>query len=101
MALVSLEDAKAHARIAHDYEDADILGKVDQAETIVLGYLEVDSDEWDASTVPQDVVAGILRMFTKLYASRGDDPSDSGFDGTNLPPDVRMCLWRRRPISMA
>ena len=100
MALVSLESAKAHLKIAHDYENADIDDKLEQAQTLVLDYLEVDADEWDVTTVPQDVVAGILRMFTRLYTFRGDEP-DSGLDGTNLPPDVRMCLWRRRPISIA
>ena len=101
MALVSLEDAKGHLKIGHEYEDSDILAKLDQAEAIVLDYLEVESDLWDASTVPQDVVAGILRMFTRLYAFRGDDPDDGKQDGYNLPPDVRQCLWRRRPISIA
>ncbi len=73
MSMLALEDAKAHLKITHDDEDGDILEKIDQAEALVLGYLELDDDEWDASTVPADVKAGILRMFSRLYAFRGDD----------------------------
>ncbi len=101
MALVSLESAKQHLKIGHDYEDADIDAKLEQAQTLVLDYLEVAVDAWDVTTVPQDVVAGIVRMFTRLYTFRGDDPDVGTMDGTNLPPDVKMCLWRRRPISIA
>jgi hypothetical protein len=75
--LVTLAQAKAHLRIttpALDPGDVDIQLKLDQAEAIILDYLQDNpaASAWTAATVPGPVTAVILLMLARLYEHRGD-----------------------------
>lgn len=76
--LVTLIQAKAHLRItlpALDPGDVDIQLKLDQAEAIILEYLDTSADPtWvDPTTAPGPVSASILLALTDLYEHRGED----------------------------
>lgn len=76
--LVTLTTAKAHLRItlpALDPGDVDIQLKLDQAEAIILDYLDTSVDPlWvGPSSTPGPVSASILLALTDLYEHRGDD----------------------------
>jgi hypothetical protein len=77
---VTLDTAKGHLRIttpAGDPGDADIQLKLDQADAILLDYLNGANGhaiDWlTPETTPPPVVAAILLMLTRLYEQRGDD----------------------------
>jgi hypothetical protein len=74
MALVSLGQAKDHLRIEHDYSDADIVDKMEQASAIVVDFLTTQADPtWDELTVPKPVQTAILWVLAHLWAHRGDE----------------------------
>lgn len=76
MALVTLEQAKAHLNIVHEAFDDEIARKVDDATAIVVEYLKSRADAtWDETTVPGPVRAGVLYVLTHLFKHRGDDMS--------------------------
>ena len=76
-ALVTLTTAKAHLRIplAMIADDTDIQLKLDQAETIILDYLDTSVDAaWvSPATTPGQVTAAILLALGDLHEHRGDD----------------------------
>jgi hypothetical protein len=76
--LVTLVQAKAHLRItlpALDPGDLDIQLKLDQAEAVILNYLDTSaSASWvSPATAPGWVSASILLALTDLFEHRGDD----------------------------
>jgi hypothetical protein len=76
--LVTLVTAKLHLRIttaALDPGDLDIQLKLDQAEAVILDYLDTFADAaWvSPATAPGWVTASILLALTDLYEHRGDD----------------------------
>lgn len=76
MALISLEQAKAHLRVVSSDEDDDIARKVEQASAVVLDYLKSQAVAgWSDGTVtvPGHVEAATMVMLTHLYENRGDD----------------------------
>lgn len=105
--LITLEQAKKQLRLPVDQSNEDdvINAKIGSAQRLVIDYISDDTDEdltaviaaWTDETVPEDVEAAILLMLTFLYHFRGDDPDGwSRIEHGNLPPDVKMCLYRRR-----
>ena len=79
-ALVLLASAKLHLRIpaAETAYDGEVQAKLDQAELIILEYLDTSVDPlWvSPATAPGAVTAAILLMLTDLYEHRGDDTSE-------------------------
>lgn len=83
MALVDLDQLKAHLKISGTAEDDDLEIKLAQAEAVVLSYVNQrvsDADDWsetvaawDEETVPAVVQAAILMQAGELYRYRGDD----------------------------
>jgi hypothetical protein len=76
--LVTLVQAKAHLRItlpALDPGDLDIQLKLDQAEAIILEYIDTSVDAaWvSPATAPGPVTASILLALGDLFEHRGDD----------------------------
>jgi hypothetical protein len=76
--LVTLTQAKAHLRItlpALDPGDLDLQLKLDQAEAIILDYLDTAADPtWvSPATAPGPVTASILLALCDLVEHRGDD----------------------------
>lgn len=76
--LVTLVQAKAHLRItlpALDPGDTDIQLKLDQAEALILEYLDTAADAaWvSPATAPATVTAAILLALGDLHEHRGDD----------------------------
>ena len=85
MAIISLDTAKAHLRIASasgDTEDDDIQRKLEMAEFIVLDYLETEDGSppaWtDETDTPKVVQAAMLYTLAELYRFRGDDQEGQG-----------------------
>ena len=77
-ALVTLVQAKGHLRItlpALDPGDLDLQLKLDQAEAIILDYLDTSVDPtWvSPATAPGPVTASILLALGDLFEHRGDD----------------------------
>jgi hypothetical protein len=79
--LVTLAQAKEHLKrnLAVEPGDDDIQLKLDQAEAIILRYLDTSADPaWvSPATVPGEVSAVILLQLTDLYRHRGDDRQTS------------------------
>jgi Phage gp6-like head-tail connector protein len=73
--LVSLVQAKSHLRVSSSDDDADIQLKLDQAEAVILEYLDTSVDPlWvSPATAPGPVTAAILLWLVRLYEHRGDD----------------------------
>lgn len=91
--LVSLERAKKQIRVTHTEEDDDILDRIDEAEDIILRYLNgADDPTWDESTVPGAVKAAILRQFTHLWRHRGDGEKPMPVEEHGLAPGVAGIL---------
>jgi Phage gp6-like head-tail connector protein len=78
--LVTLATAKAHLRIDVSTDDTDIQLKLDQAEAVILEYLDTSVDAaWvSPATAPGPVTAAILLWLSRLYEHRGDaDEADA------------------------
>lgn len=76
--LVTLVQAKNHLRITlppGDPGDVDLQLKLDQAEAIILEYLDTAADAaWvSPATAPPTVTAAILLTLGDLFEHRGDD----------------------------
>lgn len=106
--LVTLQEAKNHLRVTHDFEDADITLKLRAAEEMAVKYLDravyPSQDALDAAVaagaagpdpmVCTDMVrAGILLLLGDLYANR--EETVAGTIATQLPTGARACL---RPL---
>lgn len=72
--LVTLATAKVHLRITTSDDDTDIQLKLDQAEAVILEYLDTSVDAaWvSPATAPGPVTAAILLWLGRLYEARGD-----------------------------
>jgi hypothetical protein len=102
--LVTLTQAKAHLRVDHDLDDADIASKIEQASAIVLDYLKLQSEpsEWTNASegsppgtgVPALIQAATLLIVGELYAKR-EASADALSDG------VRALLHRYRDPAFA
>ena len=83
MALVTLDELKAHLKISGTDDDDDLEAKLAEAEAIVLGYVNQrvsDGDDWSdtvnawtSETAPREVRAAIKMQAGELYRYRGDD----------------------------
>ncbi|WP_287919920.1 head-tail connector protein [Comamonas sp.] len=106
--LVTLIEAKAHLRVVHEFDDADIELKLRAAEEIAVEFLDravFPSVEALTSAVaagtagPEPMVcnfmlrAGILLILGDLFANRED--TVTGTIATQLPTGARQCL---RPL---
>lgn len=74
LALVTLEEAKAHLRILSDDEDPDIQLKVEAASDILLDYIKRPDAVWTESDAPPLVKAATLLMVRTLYDDPAADP---------------------------
>lgn len=124
MRLVTLEMAKAHLRLGTadlpEDTESDLRAKIDQAEALVLDYVDQRLDEasawsaevasWNAEdsgsptyTVPPQVQAAVLIMLTELWRFRGDDIDDDeprrGMG--ELHPKAVAYLYRFRDPALA
>jgi hypothetical protein len=115
MSLVTIAQVNAALRLdlqgtapdfSADERTADILLKIDQAEDIVLDFIQPKPDPaWDASTVPGRVTAAIILAVSCLL----DDTEEklamlsglSGMTGNDPRNPIAALLWRLRDPSMA
>lgn len=93
MEIITLEEFKAHARIMHDDEDADIQGKVDAANEYVSGLLDVAEDEVPDYEPPADVKQAVL-----LVAGHWLENREETFPGSinDIPLDAQEILLNHR-----
>lgn len=106
--LVTLQEAKAHLRVTHDFDDEDITLKLRAAEEMAVQYLDravypsqeaMDAAIAAATAGPDPMVcspmvrAGILLLLGDLYANR--EETVTGPIATQLPTGARACL---RPL---
>lgn len=108
--LVTLDAAKAHLRVTHAFDDADITLKLRAAEKMAVRYLDrpvyPDQDALDAALVDDPdlaladplvcdemVIAGILLLLGDLFVNR--EEVITGTIATQLPTGARACL---RPL---
>lgn len=101
MALLTLEEARDQLNTPHETSDMHINRLIEQASDVVLNYVGDDpvtdtARTWTDVTVPGTVKAAVLLVLGKLWAHRGDEPSEpEGF----LSPDVIRLLDRyKEPI---
>lgn len=99
--LVTLEQAKKNLRITWDDEDDYIQIVLDGAESAVLDYLKGERN-WNASTVPKNVVLAILVLTSTYFDSfRDGDNFDDKVAMGYLPPAVTALLHRLRKPAYA
>lgn len=107
--IVTLDQAKQHARVTSTDEDDDLTLKLRQAHALVLDYVDRPTDDdwhdeilgWDDETAPAAVQAAILRMFKHLERYRGDDETQNPDEGLGLPPHVKQLLRMYRTPALA
>lgn len=107
--LVTLTTAKRHLRRTDCDTDDDIRMKLAQAQAIVLDYISDETDAtwtatidgWTDETVPRSVEAAILLQLGYLFRYRGDEPDEQKTENGDLPPGVKACLYRLRPLVIA
>jgi len=75
MTLVTVEQAKVHLNLDHDFDDGKVTLIVEQASAILLNYLKKPDDFWDDNDVPGSVSAACLLIVGALYENR------EGFEG--------------------
>lgn len=115
MAIVTLDQLKAHLKLSGTEEDDDLDLKLAQAEAVVLGYVNQrvsDADDWSetvtgwtATTAPPEVKAAILMQAGELYRYRGDDEAADTHQKLRehgmLSPYVMALLYRYRDPALA
>jgi hypothetical protein len=109
--LVTLEEAKAHLRVVHDSEDADITLKLRAAEEMAVHFLDravfpsqaaleaavaANPDLPDPMVCTFMVRAGILILLGDLYENR--EEVITGLAAARLPTGARACLLPMRRI---
>lgn len=110
--IVTLAQAKAHARITSDAENPDLEDKLVDAHGAVLDYVADGKSEdyvtameaWDDESAPRVVRAAILRTFADMVRFRGndDDSSEAKVDGNfALSPRARHLLRLYRSPALA
>lgn len=111
VALVTLQQAKRHLRIAYSDEDEDLQDKIEQASAIIVDYIKNPDHGWtDAvngsppvrSTAPMVVQAATLLMLANIWEFREGEaqPDYSAADGY-LPKAVTALLHRLRDPAYA
>lgn len=123
MALVTLEQAKQHLRLASSVgsppgspytdEELDLQAKIDAAEALVLDYVAQRRTDtasptwldqvvaWDTTTVPPAIAAAVLIQVAELWRFRGDDESTPTREHGHLSPMVTAILHRYRDPALA
>jgi hypothetical protein len=114
MAILTLDQLKAHLKLSGTEDDDDLELKLAQAEAIVLGYVNQrvsDADDWSdtvtawtSSTAPPEVKAAILMQAGELYRYRGDDEAADTHQKREhgmLSPYVMALLYRYRDPALS
>lgn len=85
MRFLTLEQCKNHIYVDHNEDDALIELYASSAENAIENYLNRDlSSEYDALTLPSDIMAAMLMFFGSLYANR------EGFTTLNTQPNASI-----------
>ena len=99
---VTLDEAKAHLRVDHTDDDADIQRKVDQAGAIVVDYIKKPTDWAPTATETLIFQAAVCMVLSKLYDDRniGEEDAQNVALGY-LTPQVTAILHRMRDPAVA
>lgn len=107
--LISVDEAKAQARISSTDEDDQIEAMTGVATDIVISALLASTSDsslsseiasWDEDSVPNGVKVAILTQFMELYRFRGDEEPPKANQG-HLSQQVERFLtpWMDAPIA--
>jgi Phage gp6-like head-tail connector protein len=98
----TLEVAKAHLRVDHTDDDADIQRKLDQASAIVEDYIK-KPDDWVPTALEAIIFeAATMMMLSQLYDDRNIGESDNPNVAMGyLTPQVTAILHRLRDPALA
>jgi uncharacterized phage protein (predicted DNA packaging) len=76
VAIITLEDAKAHLNITEDFDDALITAKVAAAQACVESFVgKLDDVAAFPDGAPEPLKEAVRQLTAHLYESRGDGPS--------------------------
>lgn len=100
-ALLTLDVAKQHLRVAHTDDDADITRKIDQASAIVLDYIKQRDAPWTPADVPPAIAAAVGLMLEDLYDNRSAGEASNEVAMGYLPVKVTALLHRWRDPAIA
>jgi hypothetical protein len=99
---ITLDVAKAHLRVDHTDDDADIERRIAHASAIVLDYIKKPSDWTAIDSVHGAIVeAATLMVLSKLYDDRNIGEEDSQVALGYLAPEVTAILHRLRDPALA
>lgn len=85
MRFLTLEQCKKHVYIDHDEDDVLIELYASSAENAIENYLNVDLEyEYDADTMPADILSAMLLFFGSLFNNR------EGFTTMNTQPNASI-----------
>ena len=95
MAVITVEDAKAHCNITTDADDGLIAGKIAAAEAFIDGWLEKPLAEM--TTVPADLKEAVRQLVGHLYENR--EATLVGISADELPMGFWGILTQHREWS--
>lgn len=102
---ITLDIAKAHLRVDHTDDDADITRKLDQANAIVWDYIKKvpdGSDGWAPTAGQLSIVeSATLMVLSKLYDDRNIGEEDGNVALGYLTLQVTSILHRLRHPALA
>jgi hypothetical protein len=98
MALITLEDAKAHLGLEGiDDRDQSVRQKMEEASAIVLKHIKAAEPVWTPETAPYDIKAAVKLVLYDLYYL----PSGAGEEESVLSPTVINLLRGYRDPTLA
>ena len=101
-ALVTLDTAKEHLRIADALHDVDVLQKVAAASATIRDYLKDRNDPtWTPDTAPPWVIQSVLLLLAHLYEHRGDAFGNSQDNDVRVWEAIANLLRRSRDPALA
>lgn len=103
--LITLGYAKAHVRLDHDAEDADVSAKISAASVMLIAYLKTgalsfldeNGDLLEGATVPADVQEACARLVAELFKNRDAGAWEHGY----LPHWITGGIYMRRDPACA
>lgn len=106
--LVTLQQAKEHLRVDHDFDDKDIELKISGASSAIISYLKAGAKSFLNETkdtviedkVPDEIKIATLLLIGMLYKDRDGENMEKWLHG-HLPFQVTALIYHLRVPTMA